>query len=49
MTGLYPFNPLADTWEQAIEALGIVKNLNLKKENNNRWEIQVIRKDEDRH
>ena len=48
MTGLYPFNPLADTWEQAIETLGFVKNLNLKKENNNQWEIQVIRKDEGR-
>ena len=28
--------------------MGFVKNLNLKKENNNQWEIQVIRKDEGR-
>ena len=48
ITGLYPFNPLADTWEQAIETLGFGSDLNINKEIDKQWEVKVIRKDEGR-
>ena len=45
-TGLYPFDPLADGWEEAIQTLGIDKQLNTKKIENVHWEICVLSAEE---
>ena len=47
-TGLLPFNPFADAWEEAISNLGMDKTLNLSMENMTQWEIRVITKEEGR-
>ena len=47
-TGLFPFNPLSDAWEDAIGTLGIHKNLSAKKFECKGWEVKVIRSNEGR-
>ena len=47
-TGLFPFNPLADTWEDAITTLGLDKSLDPSREVLTQWEVRVITKQEGR-
>ena len=47
-TGLFPFNPTSDSWEEAIDFLGIHKTLDLDKKSIQGWEIQVVRAEENR-
>ena len=47
-TGLFPFNPTSDSWEEAIDSLGIHNSLDLRDHEIEGWEIQVIRSDEGR-
>ena len=47
-TGLFPFNPLSDSWEEAIESLGFDNALNMRRKVTTQWEIQVIRLEDGR-
>ena len=40
--GFYPFDRLADGWEEAIQTLGIDKRLDTKRKENVQWEICVL-------
>ena len=48
-TGLFPFNPKSDAWEDAIGTLGIHYKLSGKKFECKGWEIQLIRLNEGRN
>ena len=47
-TGLFPFNPKSDAWEDAIGTLGIYKNLEKSKLECKGWEVRVVRLNEGR-
>ena len=47
-TGLFPFNPLSESWENAIDSLGLDSVLNEKREVSTQWEIRVIKVNEGR-
>jgi len=47
-TGLYPFNPLCDSWETAIATLGIDKALDLSRDVTTQLEVKTITKEEGR-
>ena len=46
--GLYPFNPLADSWENAIDTLGLDKELDMRRVVTKNFEIKVITTEEGR-
>lgn len=47
-TGLYPFNPLSDTWDDAIETLGCDIALDQSKKPRTQWEVKIITSEEGR-
>ena len=46
--GLYPFNPLADSWENAIDTLGLENALDMQRVKTKKIEIKVITSEEGR-
>ena len=47
-TGLYPFNPCADTWEEAINTLGLEQVLDDSVKKVGQWEIKIKTTEEGR-
>ena len=47
-TGLYPFNPLSDSWEEAIDSLGCDNALDTRKQVMEQWEVRIIMLEEGR-
>ena len=47
-TGLFPFNPLSDLSENAIDTLGIDNVLGVRRQTSAQWETRVLRGDENR-
>ena len=46
--GLYPFNPLANSWENAMDMLGLDKALDMERVARKQFEIKVITSEESR-
>ena len=47
-TGLYPFNPLSESWQEAIKSLGFDKALDMRQEVTTKWEVKIITSEEGR-
>jgi len=47
-TGLFPFNPSSESWEHAIDTLGLDSVLNKRREVKAQWEIRVVKANEGR-
>ena len=45
---LFPFNPMSDSWDTAIETLGIDQALDLSRDVTTQWQICVITSKEGR-